>query len=397
MAKFNLEKIQRIIGEMGFDGWLFFDFRGSNDLAINILEVPKERHLTRRFFYFIPKFGIPTKIVMGIEAGNLDHLPGNKLKYSNHTSLTGHLRSILKDVKTIAMEYSPLNAIPYVSKVDAGTIEQIRSFGVEIKSSADLISMFNAVWSEEQYKENIPVTNALNDIVIKAFNYIREMTVSGKPVNEYNVQQLIMDEFAARKYYTDSPPIVGVNENSANPHYAPSAEINKPITKDDFVLIDLWAKVDKDDSVWADITWTGYMGETVPGKYKKIFDIVALSRDTAFNLIDERFKSGKEVRGFEVDDAARKIITDAGYGEYFIHRTGHSISIDLHGSGAHMDNYETRDERLILPSTSFSIEPGIYLTGDFGVRSEIDVFITPDGKVLQTGKERQKEIIPILK
>jgi Xaa-Pro dipeptidase len=397
MAKFNLEKIQKIIGEMGFDAWLFFDFRGSNDLAINILEVPKERHLTRRFFYFIPKTGTPVKIVMGIEAGNLDHLPGNKLKYSNHASLTEHLKSVLTGVKTVAMEYSPLNAIPYVSKVDAGTIEQIRSFGVDIKSSADLISMFNAVWSEEQYKENIPVANALTDIVKKAFGLIKEKTSAGETLTEYDVQQFIMSEFAAKKYYTDSPPIVGVNENSANPHYAPTEVINKPINKGDFVLIDLWARVDRDDTVWADITWTGYMGETVPDKYKKIYDIVAAARDAAFNLVDKRFKAGSEIRGFEVDDAARKVITDAGYGEYFIHRTGHSICVDLHGSGAHMDNYETRDERLILPSTSFSIEPGIYLTDDFGVRSEIDVFITPDGKVLQTGGDRQQEIIPILK
>jgi Xaa-Pro aminopeptidase len=397
MAKFNLEKIQKIIGEMGFDAWLFYDFRGSNDLAINILDVPKERHLTRRFFYFIPKAGTPTKIVMGIEAGNLDHLPGNKLKYSNHTSLTEHLNSVLKGVKTIAMEYSPMNAIPYVSKVDAGTIEQIKSFGVEIKSSADLISMFNAVWSDEQYKENIPVANALTDIVKDAFNFIKVKTNSGEAVNEYEVQQFIMDEFNKRNYDTDSPPIVGVNENSANPHYAPSKEEYKQINKGDFVLIDLWARVNSDTAVWADITWTGYMGDSVPDKYVKIFNIVADARDTAFNLVDERFKAGKEIRGYEVDDAARKVITDAGYGEYFIHRTGHSISIDLHGSGAHMDNFETRDERLILPATSFSIEPGIYLTGDFGVRSEIDVFITPDKKVLQTGGIRQKEIIPILK
>ncbi len=396
MGKFNLNKMQEIIKNMNFDGWLFYDFRGSNDLALNILNIPKEAHLTRRFYYFIPKEGTPVKIVNAIEAGHLDHLPGDKLKYSNHPSLTEHIKNTLNGVKTIAMEYSPLNAIPYVSKVDAGTIEQIKSFGVEIRSSADLISMFDAVWSEEQYKDNMPVAKALTDIVDKSFNYIKDKTLAGITLNEFEVQQLIMEEFEKRNYQTDSPPIVGVNENSANPHYAPDSKIFKPIKKGDFVLIDLWAQTKMQNSVWADITWVGFMGETVPEKYIKIFNIVAEARDAAFDLVQKRFKDGAEIRGFEVDDAARNVIVKAGYGEYFIHRTGHSITTDLHGSGAHMDDYETKDERLLLPSTSFSIEPGIYLTGDFGVRSEIDVYITPNGEVKCTGK-RQTEIVPILK
>jgi Xaa-Pro dipeptidase len=397
MGKFNLDKMQNIISSMKLDGWLFYDFRGSNDLALNILEIPKERHLTRRFYYLIPPKGSPIKIVNAIEAGNLDHLPGEKLTYSNHTSLTEHLTNIIKHHKIIAMEYSPFNAIPYVSKVDAGTIEQITSLGAEIRSSADLISMFDAVWTNDLFIENKPVANALYEIVSKSFDLIKKNFNENKKINEFDVQQFIMSEFEKRKYYTDSPPIVGVNENSANPHYAPDDKIHKPINKGDFVLIDLWAKINRDDAVWADITWTGYMDSTVPEKYNKIFNIVAEARDAAFNFISDRFTQGKEVRGYEGDDAARKVITKAGYGQYFIHRTGHSISSDLHGSGAHLDNFETRDERLILPSTSFSIEPGIYLTGDFGVRSEIDVFITKEGKVISTGGERQREIVPILK
>jgi Xaa-Pro aminopeptidase len=393
MGKFNLERMQKIISSMKLDGWLFYDFRGSNELALNILDIPKERHLTRRFYYLIPAKGTPIKIVNAIEAGNLDHLPGEKLIYSNHSSLTDHLRTIISNHKILAMEYSPLNAIPYVSKVDAGTIEQIKSLGANIKSSADLISMFDAVWTIELFNENKPVANALYDIVNESFNFIKMQINENKMINEYDVQQFIMRAFEDLGYYTDSPPIVGVNENSANPHYAPDDKIHKPINKGDFVLIDLWAKVNRDDAVWADITWVGYAGTIVPEKYTKIFNIVAEARDAAFKLISDRFKEGKEVRGFEGDDAAREVITKAGYGKYFIHRTGHSISSDLHGSGAHLDNFETRDERLILPSTSFSIEPGIYLTGDFGVRSEIDVFITADGKVISTGGERQKAIV----
>ncbi len=397
MPQFNLDRIQNIINKMGYDAWLFYDFRNSNDLAVNILQIPKDRYLTRRFFYFVPKQGEPVKIVMGVEAGHLDHLPGKKLVYSNHSSLTNHLKSVLENVKTIAMEYSPMNAIPYVSKVDAGTIEVIKSLGIEIKSSGDLISMFDAVWTEEQYQENIPVADALTEIVKKAYGFIKLKTLANEPVDEFDVQQFIMNEFAERNYFTDHPPIVGVNENSANPHYTPTPENKKPIKKGDFVLIDLWARVNKDNAVWADITWNGFMGEIIPEKHTKIFNIVAEARDAAYNLIVERFNAGKEIRGYEVDDAAREVINNAGYGEFFIHRTGHSITTSLHGSGAHMDDYETKDERLILPSTSFSIEPGIYLPGDFGVRSEIDVYITPDGKVTTTGGERQKELIAILK
>ena len=396
MGKFDLNKMQSIINKMNIDGWLLYDFRGSNDLALNILDIPKESHLTRRFYYFIPKEGSPVKIVNAIEAGHLDHLPGIKLKYANHSSLTEHLKDTLKDVKKIAMEYSPLNAIPYVSKVDAGTLEQIKSYGVSILTSGDLISMFDAVWSNEQYEDNKPVANALKDIVIDSFKFIKENTIAGIILNEFDVQQFIMEEFEKRNYITDPPIIVGVNENSGNPHYAPSRENNKKIKKGDFVLIDLWAKTKRPDAVWADITWVGFMGDSVPENYTRIFNIVAGARNTALNLVSSRFNEGKEIRGYEVDDAARNVISKAGYEEFFFHRTGHSITTDLHGSGAHMDNYETKDERLLLPSTSFSIEPGIYLP-EFGVRSEIDVYIKPNGEVIVTGGEMQKDVVAILR
>jgi Xaa-Pro aminopeptidase len=396
MPSFKLEKIQSILKSMKLDAWLFYDFRGSNELALSILDIPKSSHLTRRFYYYVPAEGTPVKIVMGIEAGHLDHLPGKKLVYSSHTSLASHLGDTLRGVKKIAMEYSPFNAIPYVSKLDAGTFEFLKTFGVDIVSSGDLISLFNAVWTKQQYEDNMPVADALVEIVKKAFGYIKSEVKKNDSVTEYAVQQMIMKEFEARGFITDHPPIVGVNENSANPHYAPDENTFKDIHTGDFVLIDLWAQVNKEDAVWADITWVGYMGENVPEKYVKIFDIVAAARDAAFNLVKERFAEHKPVKGYEVDDAARHVIDEAGYGSNFIHRTGHSITTTLHGSGSHMDNFETRDERLIHTGTSFSIEPGIYLTGYFGVRSEIDVYITPEGKVISTG-EIQKEIVPIMK
>ncbi len=396
MGKFNLNKIQNLISKMNLDGWLLYDFRGSNDLALNILDIPKETHLTRRFYYFIPRQGTPSKIVNAIESFHLDHLPGTQLKYSSHSSLSNHLKETLSGVKKIAMEYSPLNAIPYVSKVDAGTIEQIKSYGVEVVTSGDLISLFDAVWTEEQYRDNIPVANDLTTIAKDAFKFIKENTLARTTLTEYDVQMFIDNEISKRNYETEPPIIVGVNENSGNPHYAPDKDHHKDIKQGDFVLIDLWAKQKKANGVYADITWTGYMGDSVPEKYVKIFNIVAEARDTAFNLVAERFKEGKEIRGYEVDDACRNVIEKAGYGQYFFHRTGHSITTEIHGSGAHMDDYETKDERLLLPSTSFSIEPGIYQP-EFGVRSEIDVFIKPNGEVIATGGERQREIIPILK
>jgi Xaa-Pro aminopeptidase len=396
MGKFDLNKIQGILSKMNIDGWLLYDFRGSNDVALDILDIPRETHLTRRFYYFIPKVGNPVKIVNSIEAYHLDHLPGIKLKYSSHVSLQNHLKETLKNIRRAAMEYSPFNSIPYVSKVDGGTLEQIKSFGVEIVTSGDLISLFGSVWNEEQYLDNIPVANALTDIAYGAFNFIKSKILSGKITSELEVQEYIDTEIDKRNYITEPPTIVGVNENSGNPHYGPSKEDFKEIRNGDFVLIDLWAKTKEPFAVWADITWTGYVGESVPEKYTNIFNIVAEARDTAFNLVAARFKQGKEIKGYEVDDSARNVITKAGFGEYFFHRTGHSITTDLHGSGAHMDNYETKDERLLLPSTSFSIEPGIYLP-EFGVRSEIDVFVKPDGTVIQTGGERQKEVVAILK
>jgi Xaa-Pro dipeptidase len=391
-----LENIQSNLKKLNLDGWLIYDFRGSNDLALEILNIPKTSHLTRRFYYFIPRSGSPLKIVNEIEAGHLNHLPGEKYTYSSYDSLNEHLAKISGAAKKVAMEYSHKNNIPYVSKVDAGTIEYIRSLGIEIKSSGDLISKFAAVWSHEQFEENRPVAAALTEIVKEAFNFISERLTNDKSTNEYEVQQFIMRKFKDNRMITDFPPIVGVNENSSNPHYAPTEEHHKQINRGDLVLIDLWAKMDKTDAVWSDITWTGYTEHTVPEKYTRVFDVVAEARDTSFNFVASRFNEGKEVRGFEVDDAARKVIEREGFGKYFFHRTGHSITTELHGSGANMDNYETHDERLILPSTSFSIEPGIYLP-DFGIRSEIDVYISPEGKVMATGQEIQREIYPIIR
>ncbi|MBP9122055.1 MAG: M24 family metallopeptidase [Ignavibacteriaceae bacterium] len=397
MTQEKINKLQNLIKKNGLDGWLFYDFRGSNDLALSVLEFPAKAHLTRRFFYFIPAEGIPQKVAMAIELHNLAHLPGDMHPYSDYNSLNKIMATLLKGVKKVAMEYSPKNAIPYLSKLDAGTYEYLKDFGIEIVSSGDLLTEFTAVWTKEQYEDNIHVAHALTDIVNLCWKFIKEKIESTGETTEYEVQKLIMDEIEKRGFETDHEVIVGVNGNGANPHYSPTPEVWEKIHKDDFVLIDLWAKPKKDNGVWADITWVGYVGTEVPERYIKIFNIVKDAREAAFNLVSERFKNSQEVRGWEVDDASRKVIADAGYAEYFVHRTGHSITTNLHGTGPHNDNFETQDMRLILPGTSFSIEPGIYLKGDFGVRSEIDVYIHADGRVEQTGGERQWSVVPILK
>lgn len=397
MQNSDIKQIQNILNKLDLDAWLLYDFRGSNELALSVLKIPPEKIASRRIFYFIPKTGQPLKIVNAIEASNLDHLPGEKLVYASYQSLNDILAKVLKTVKNVAMEYSPNNNIPYLSKVDAGSTEMIRSFGVDIMSSADLITMFTAIWTEIQYKDNIPVAKGLTDIVDKACIYIRNKLLAGVALNEFEVQKFIFDEIEnGHKWIAGHPPIVAVNDNSANPHYAPTKNQHTVMKEGDFTLIDLWAKVNKPDGVWGDITWVAFIGDKVPQKYINVFNIVAAARDSAFELVSRSFSNGNELRGYEVDDAARRVINDAGYGEYFIHRTGHSITTDGHGSGAHMDNFETHDDRLIIPGNSFSIEPGIYLPGEFGIRSEIDVYIHPDGKVVSTGA-MQKEIIPVLK
>lgn len=400
MAPLTQEKvrlIQEVLREEQLEGWLLYNFRGSNLFATRILAIPSHIMQTRRYFYFIPAQGAPRKLVHNIEQLNLDSLPGDKTIYASWQSLEEGLRKILAGTKRVAMEYSPRNAIPYVSNVDAGTIELVRGTGVDVVSSANLVQRFEACWDDEQAKDNFETAKHLREIVDRTFGFIRQRITSNAPVTEYDVQQYMLSEFRKRGIKTESDPNCSVNANSANPHYEPTKEIHGPLKKGDFVLLDLWAKKDQPRSVYADIAWTGYVGEKVPEEYTKIFEIVKGGRDAALSYVQQSFKAGREICGYQVDDAARNYITAKGYGEYFVHRTGHSIGEEIHGNGANMDNLETRDERKIIPQTSFSIEPGIYLPGKYGVRSEIDVYISKSREVIVTGLPMQEEVIPILK
>jgi Xaa-Pro dipeptidase len=392
----TIQMMQQALREEHIDGWLFYNFRGSNVFATRILSLPSHIMQTRRYFYFIPASGSPQKLVHNIEQWNLDSLPGEKTLYVSWQSLREGVKKIVGGVKKVAMEYSPMNNIPYVSNVDGGTVELVRSVGVEVVSSANLVQRFEACWDEEQAKDNLETAKHLRQIVDLTFGFIKQRINSNAPTTEYDVQQFMVSEFKKRGITTESDPNCSVNENSANPHYEPTKEIHSPLHKGDFVLLDLWAKKDKPRSVYADITWTGYIGESVPEEYTKIFEIVKGGRDAALRFAEESFKSAKEICGYQIDDAARNFFKQKGYDQFFVHRTGHSIGEEIHGNGANMDNLETRDERKVIPMTSFSIEPGIYLPGKFGVRSEIDVYISKSKEVVVTGLPMQEKVVAIL-
>jgi Xaa-Pro dipeptidase len=392
----TVSKIQEALREEHIDGWLLYNFRGSNVFATRILNLPAHIMQTRRYFYFIPASGSPQKLVHNIEQWNLDGVPGEKTLYVSWQSLREGVKKILGNSAKIAMEYSAMNNIPYVANVDAGTVELVRSLGKEVVSSANLVSRFESTWDDEQMSDNIETAKHLRQIVDLAFGFIKTRIVSNTPVHEYDVQQFMLSEFKKRGLTTESDPNCSVNANSANPHYEPTKEIHSPLHKGDFVLLDLWAKKDKPHSVYGDITWTGYIGEAVPDEYTKIFEIVKGGRDAAIRFVQESFGAGREICGYQVDDAARNYFKEKGYDQYFVHRTGHSIGEEIHGNGANIDNLETRDERKIIPRTSFSIEPGIYLPGKFGVRSEIDMVITKSKEAVVTGLPMQEKVVAIL-
>jgi Xaa-Pro dipeptidase len=403
----RVSEIQRALQQASLDGWLFYDFRKSDPLAYRILLLDREAFASRRWAYYIPATGEPVKIVHRIEQEKLDTLPGRQLVYNRWQQLHGHIRDALlgagdgnanasKSLR-VAMQYSPNNDIPYVSRVDAGTVELVRSFGAEPVTSADLVQIFEAVWTPEQKEMHDRAADNIHNIILEAFQEIGRRIRSDEPLTEYDIQQFIMRRFEEEGMTSDDdPPIVAVNSNSAMPHYVPNRERNSPIRRGDFVLLDVWAKLKKPGSVYADQTWTGFVGDSVPPEYARIFEIVSGARDAAVAFLNEQIPAGNYVRGAQVDDVSRGVIERAGYGAEFTTRTGHSIGEEVHGNGANIDNMETPDTRRIIPRTCFSIEPGIYQENLFGLRSEIDVYVG-DGTVEVTGQPIQTEIIPILR
>ena len=389
----NLDAIQEALREQQIDGWLFYDHHYRDPLAYRILGLPEGLHVTRRWFYFIPAEGEPQKLVHRIESKRLDSLPGSKTEYSSWQELESKVEAMLASKSRIAMQYSPRNAIMYVSMVDAGTIELIREMGVEIRSSADLVSQFEAVLTERQIATHIEAQRCVDDILAAGWKEIASRVRAGS-ADEFSIVEYLQKGIAREGMITEHGPNVSVGPNSADSHYEPSRESSRTIRSGDFLLIDIWAKLDGDpDAVWYDITWTGVVGREPSDREQRIFETVRNARDASVQRITGAFANGRAIAGWQADDAAREVIQAAGYGDAFTHRTGHNIAVSLHGNGAHLDNLETHDERLILPQTCFSVEPGIYFPGEFGVRSEVNM-ITHTGRAEVTGRV-QTELLRI--
>lgn len=387
------EKMQEALRASGVDGWLFFDHHRRDPLAYRILGISGDAQVSRRWYYFLPAKGEPRKLVHRIESGALDSLPGEKESYSSWTDQQNKLSRMLAGCSRVAMQYSPQCAIPYVSMVDAGTLELVRQAGVEVVSSADLIQQFEARWTEDQLAMHLEAGKLVDRARAEAFGFISGQLGSGTEVSEYEVQQFIRERFSKLGLVTDHGPIVGVNANASDPHYEPSRERTSRIGPGDVVLIDLWAKLAKPDAVYYDITWTGFCGDTVPDQVQEVFEVVRDARKKASGFAMRKAAAQESFCGYEVDDAARGFIADAGYGDRFFHRTGHSIGTEVHGSGANMDNLESHDERRVIAGTCFSVEPGIYLP-EFGIRSEVNVY-AGSGFARVTGEEQQ-ELVRII-
>jgi Xaa-Pro aminopeptidase len=384
----NLNAMQEAIRRHGLDGWLFFDHHRRDPLAYRILGIPETVQPTRRWYYLVPAEGEPRRLVHKIEAHALDAVPGELRSYARWMEQQDELKRLLSGMKRIAMEYSERCAIPYISLVDAGTLELVRSCAVEVVSSSDLVQEFEARWSLAQLDSHLQAGVKMDALRAAAFALITERIGNGASLDEHEVQQFLLNGFRENGMLTDHGPIVAVNANASDPHYEPSRDRTAPIHRGDFVLIDMWAKFAAPDSVYYDITWTGYCGPAVPEEIAKVFAVVSGGRDAAVEAVTSAMAAQRPLKGFEVDDVSRGFITDRGYGEYFFHRTGHSIGTEVHGTGVNIDNFETHDTRSIIPWTCFSIEPGVYLP-NFGIRSEVNVFVG-EGYARVTGEKQDR-------
>ena len=377
-----IEAVQRALKEDGFDGWLLYDFHGSNPIASRIAGLASGKKMaTRRWYYLVPASGEPRGLVHAIERHNLDALPGTKTPYAGRVQLEAGLRDLLRGMKRVAMEYSPGNNIPYLSRVDAGTIESVKGLGVDIASSGDLVQRFEAIWSDEAYQTHVAASERLYRIKDHAFAMAAERTRSGTPLSEYELQQMMVGWFKDEGLYSSDAPNVSAQENAGNPHYSADRENSRAIRPNEMLLLDLWGKLPVPGAVFADITWVGFTGDVVPEEFARAFAAARDGRDAAIELVRCSATNSRDLRGWQVDRACRDVIERAGFGDLFIHRTGHSLGEEVHGNGVHMDDYETHDDRRLIPGTGFTIEPGVY-TDRYGVRTEINMFVMErDAKV----------------
>lgn len=391
----DVPAVQQALRQFGIDGWLIYDFRGSNLLGRRVLGLPDQPTGSRRWYYYIPVTGTPRKLVHRIEPGALDSLPGSTEVYLRWQELEAGVAALVQGARRVAMEYSPRNANPYLARVDAGTVELVRSLGVEVVSSGDLIQRFEATWDDVQIALHLQAAQHTAGAFERVWKFVADQVRSRGGVRESLVQAEILRHFQEHDLVTYHPPIVAVNVHSSDPHFENRPENDQFIREGDWLLVDLWAKCNRPRAVYSDLTRVGYVGREVPSEHARVFSLVAQARDAAIACVRQAFAEGRPLAGWEVDQAARSVIEQAGYGDRFLHRTGHSIGQEVHGNGANIDSLETREERRLLPRTCFSIEPGIYLDS-FGVRSEVNVLIDPAGQVQVTGGPVQQQVVAIL-
>ena len=389
----DIAGVQAALRQEGFDGWLLYDFHGSNPIARGVAGIDGAGKMTtRRWFYMIPATGEPRGLVHAIERHTLDSLPGPKLVYAGREQLQSALSDLLASSRRIAMEYSPGGAIPYLARVDAGTIDRIRAAGVEVVSSGDLVQRFEASWDDAAIESHRTASERLYSIKDRAFEVIAERIGRGLRPTEYEIQQLMARWFAEEGLVSDSAPVVAVDAHAGDPHYLPPAQDSAVIGRDAVVLLDLWGKLEHAGAVYADITWVGFTGASIPAEPAAAFAAIARARDAAVDLVRTSARQGIDIRGWEVDRATRAVLQDAGYGAHILHRTGHSLGETVHGNGAHLDDYETHDDRRLLPGSGFTIEPGLYFE-TFGVRTEINM-VFGNGDAVVTGPV-QREIVTL--
>ena len=386
----KIEEIQAELRRRKVPAWLFYDHHHRDAISYRILGLPESLMVSRRWFYLIPAQGEPVKLVHRIEPHHLDTLPGKKQFYAPWQELVDRLRELLRGLPAVAMQFSPNNMVFTISTADAGTVDLIRSFGVSVISSANLVARFEATWTEGQVRSHFAAGKSIDAIMTAVFPEIAHRVRNGG-TNEYEIQQWLVEAFRREALVADSPPIVAVNEHSSDPHYSPTADHNARISEGDFVLLDVWGKKEMPGSVYYDISWTGYVGRSVPDRVREIFDIVRRSRDAGIEKVTTSIARGEKLAGWEVDKAARDVLEAAGYGKYLNNRVGHSIGTEVHGNGANMDNFESHDERELLPNTCFSIEPGIYLP-EFGLRSEVNMLVRPSSAEV-TGRVQSEVVL----
>ena len=390
----DVAAIQDALRTANLDGWLLYDFHGSNPIAARMAGLTGGAHMTtRRWYYLIPAHGQPRGLVHAIERHNLDQLPGDKTVYAGRQQLDIGLTNLLQGMRRVAMEYSPMCAIPYLSRLDAGTAEAVRAKGVEIVSSGDLVQQFEASWTPDQLASHQVASAALYRIKDRAFATAASAVRAGRSLSEYELQQHMVEWFEEEGLISDSAPVVAVDANAGNPHYLPSVDRTRSISTDQVLLLDLWGKTRDPGAVFADITWVGVTASRVPAETARAFKAIADARDAAVRLVEEAARQGRDIHGWEVDQAARKVLEGLGYGERILHRTGHSLGENVHGNGVHMDDYETHDDRRLIPGTGFTVEPGLYFE-TFGVRTEVNVF-RGKHEATVTGP-RQQEVVTLL-